>query len=81
MTEEMKLQPYDGPRSSLSIGPEFGQCSGISLEFARRFAKRIGKLVGNTPGDYRKPQECRRLSDLAGAFGWLTTIDLLRLSG
>ncbi|RWV96100.1 hypothetical protein GW17_00041218 [Ensete ventricosum] len=57
MTGEMKLQPYDGPRSSLSIGPEFGQCSEISLEFARRFAERIGKLVGNTLGDYRKKTE------------------------
>ncbi|RRT37861.1 hypothetical protein B296_00040127 [Ensete ventricosum] len=54
MIGAMKLQPDDGPRSSLSIGPGFGQCSGISSEFVRRFAKGIGKLVWNTPGDRRK---------------------------
>ncbi|RZS07094.1 hypothetical protein BHM03_00037874, partial [Ensete ventricosum] len=31
-----------------------GRCSGISLKFARRFAERIEKLVGNTPGDPHK---------------------------
>ncbi|RRT60380.1 hypothetical protein B296_00016082 [Ensete ventricosum] len=30
------------------------RCSGISSEFARRFAEGIGKLVGSTPGDRRK---------------------------
>ncbi|RRT45085.1 hypothetical protein B296_00054572, partial [Ensete ventricosum] len=52
--EAMELQPDDGPRSSLSIGPEFRQCSGISPKFARRFDEGIGKLARNTPGDYRK---------------------------
>ncbi|RWV91068.1 hypothetical protein GW17_00046678 [Ensete ventricosum] len=50
----MKLQPYDGPRSSLSIGPGFGRCSGISSKFARRFAEEIGKFAGNTSGDHQK---------------------------
>ncbi|RWW38235.1 hypothetical protein BHE74_00056543 [Ensete ventricosum] len=51
MTGAMKLQSDDGPRSSLSIGPGFGRCSGISSKFARRFAEGIGKLAGNTLGD------------------------------
>ncbi|RRT80685.1 hypothetical protein B296_00010414 [Ensete ventricosum] len=33
---------------------EFGRCSGISPEFARRFAKGIGKLTGNMSGDCQK---------------------------
>ncbi|RZR71439.1 hypothetical protein BHM03_00005142 [Ensete ventricosum] len=44
----------DGSRSSLSIGPGFGRSSGISSEFARRFAEGIGKLARNMLGDYRK---------------------------
>ncbi|RRT47080.1 hypothetical protein B296_00031561, partial [Ensete ventricosum] len=51
MTGAMELQPDDGSRSSLSIGPGFGRCSGISPKFARRFAKGIGKLAGNMSGD------------------------------
>ncbi|RWW38651.1 hypothetical protein BHE74_00056104 [Ensete ventricosum] len=54
MAGAMKLQPDDGPRSSLSIGSGFGRCSGISPKFARRFTEGIGKLAGNTPGDRRK---------------------------
>ncbi|RWW48355.1 hypothetical protein BHE74_00045575, partial [Ensete ventricosum] len=50
----MKLQPDDGPRSSLSIGSGFGRCSGISPEFAKRFAEGIGKLAENISRDYRK---------------------------
>ncbi|RWW51796.1 hypothetical protein BHE74_00041816 [Ensete ventricosum] len=50
----MKLQPDDGPRSSLSIGPGFGRCSGISPDFIRRFTERIGKLAGNMSGDCQK---------------------------
>ncbi|RRT51124.1 hypothetical protein B296_00003882 [Ensete ventricosum] len=54
MTGAMELQPDDGPRSSLSIGPGFERCSGISPKFARRFTERIGKLAGNTQGDRQK---------------------------
>ncbi|RWV97913.1 hypothetical protein GW17_00039267 [Ensete ventricosum] len=54
MIGAIELQPDDGPRSSLSIGPEFERCSGISPKFARRFAEGIGKLAGNMPGDHRK---------------------------
>ncbi|RRT60315.1 hypothetical protein B296_00026159 [Ensete ventricosum] len=53
MTRAMKLQPDDGPGSSLSIGPGFGRCSRISSEFARRFAEGIGKLDRNTQGDHQ----------------------------
>ncbi|RZS01418.1 hypothetical protein BHM03_00031275 [Ensete ventricosum] len=54
MTGAMKLQLDDEPRSNLSIGLGFRRCSGISSKFTRRFAEGIGKLVGNTQGDYRK---------------------------
>ncbi|RRT46550.1 hypothetical protein B296_00030919 [Ensete ventricosum] len=53
MTGSMELQPDNGPRSSLSIRPEFGRCGGFRWEFARRFTEGIGKLAGNTPGDHR----------------------------
>ncbi|RWW42141.1 hypothetical protein BHE74_00052326 [Ensete ventricosum] len=71
MTGAMKLQPDDGPRSSLGIVPGFGRCSGISLEFARRFAEWIGKLAGNTLGDRRKKTErlATRMSEGAGLVG------------
>ncbi|RWV79511.1 hypothetical protein BHE74_00057071 [Ensete ventricosum] len=59
MTGAIELQPDDGPRSSLSIGPGFRRYSGISPEFARRFAEGIRKLTGNTPGDRRR--KTRRL--------------------
>ncbi|RWV89435.1 hypothetical protein BHE74_00012423 [Ensete ventricosum] len=51
MTGAMKLQPNDGPGSSLSIGPGF---SWISSEFTRRFTEGIRKLAGSTSGDRRK---------------------------
>ncbi|RRT46549.1 hypothetical protein B296_00042769 [Ensete ventricosum] len=54
MIGAMKLQPDDWLRSSLSIGPGFGRCSGISRMFARRFAEAIGKLASSMPGDHRK---------------------------
>ncbi|RWV84465.1 hypothetical protein GW17_00053821 [Ensete ventricosum] len=69
----MKLQPDDGPRSSLSIGPGFRRCSEISPEFARRFAEGIGKLVGNMSGDYWKKTIglAARMSKAAGLAGGL----------
>ncbi|RRT42891.1 hypothetical protein B296_00039000 [Ensete ventricosum] len=54
MIGAIELQPDDGPRSSLSIEPGFRRYSGISPEFARRFAEGIRKLTGNTLGDCRK---------------------------
>ncbi|RWW37027.1 hypothetical protein BHE74_00057905 [Ensete ventricosum] len=50
----MELQLDDGPRSSFSIGSGFERCSGISLEFARRFTEGIEKLAENMSGDCRK---------------------------
>ncbi|RWW01350.1 hypothetical protein BHE74_00043920 [Ensete ventricosum] len=54
MIGAMELQPNDGPKSSLSIGPGFGRCSGISPKFVRTFAEGIGKLAENMSGDYQK---------------------------
>ncbi|RRT60275.1 hypothetical protein B296_00012875, partial [Ensete ventricosum] len=77
MTGAMELQLDDGPRSSLSIGPGFERCSGISPKFARRFAEGIEKLAGNTLGDRGRrledsPQEYRRLPNWReGGFGQL----------
>ncbi|RRT69540.1 hypothetical protein B296_00001734 [Ensete ventricosum] len=52
-----KIVGDNGPRSSLSIWPGFGRCSGISLKFIRRFAEGIGKLAGNMSRDCRKKIE------------------------
>ncbi|RRT36519.1 hypothetical protein B296_00042613 [Ensete ventricosum] len=84
----MKLQPDDVPRSSLSIELGFGQYSGISPKFARRFAEGIGKVAGNTPRDRRKTRHknvggCRisGMSDgcttVAQVFGRLTVAEPL----
>ncbi|RWW48643.1 hypothetical protein BHE74_00045266 [Ensete ventricosum] len=83
MTGVMELQLDDGPRSSLSIGPGFGRCSGISLKFARRFAKGIGKLAGNTPGDHRKKIErlIARMSEAIGLAGVIWAVDPPRAAG
>ncbi|RRT49265.1 hypothetical protein B296_00020971 [Ensete ventricosum] len=71
MTGAMKLQSYDGPRSSLGIGPRFGRCSGISSKFAKRFVEGIGKLARNTLGDHRKKigRLAARMSEVAGLVG------------
>ncbi|RRT56692.1 hypothetical protein B296_00029066 [Ensete ventricosum] len=71
MTGAMKLQPDDGPRSSLSIGPGFRRCSGISPEFAMRFAEGIGKLARNMSGDCRKKNIglTARMPEVAGLAG------------
>ncbi|RRT33189.1 hypothetical protein B296_00046611, partial [Ensete ventricosum] len=54
MIGAMELQLDDGPRSSLGIGLGSDEAVRPHREFARRFAKVIEKLVGNTPGDCRK---------------------------
>ncbi|RRT32514.1 hypothetical protein B296_00023646 [Ensete ventricosum] len=66
-----KIVGDDGPRSSLSIEPGFGRCSGILPEFARRFAEGIGKLAGSTSGDRRKKTGglAVRMSEVAGLAG------------
>ncbi|RZS07442.1 hypothetical protein BHM03_00038309 [Ensete ventricosum] len=48
------LQPDNGSRSSLGIGPGLDDAVGPHWEFARRFAKEIRKLARSTPGDHRK---------------------------
>ncbi|RRT40198.1 hypothetical protein B296_00058664, partial [Ensete ventricosum] len=54
MTGAMELQPDDRPRSSLGIGPGSDDAVESHREFARSFAKGIGKLTGNTPGDRQR---------------------------
>ncbi|RRT79718.1 hypothetical protein B296_00006960 [Ensete ventricosum] len=58
--KQCHITTSDRPRSSLSIEPGFGQCSGISPKFTWRFAEGIGKLTGNMPGDRQK--KTRRLT-------------------
>ncbi|RZS15254.1 hypothetical protein BHM03_00047067 [Ensete ventricosum] len=60
MIGAMKLQPDDGLRSSLGIGPGLDDAMRPRREFARRFAKGIGKLAGSTSGDSWK--KTRRLT-------------------
>ncbi|RWW63388.1 hypothetical protein BHE74_00029437 [Ensete ventricosum] len=50
----MELQPYDGPKSSLGIGPGSDDVVEHRRECARRFAEGIGKLTRNALGDRRK---------------------------
>ncbi|RWW41704.1 hypothetical protein BHE74_00052800, partial [Ensete ventricosum] len=71
MTGAMKLQPNDGPKSSLSIGPRLGRCSEISSKFIRRFTEGIRKLAGNTSGDCQKKSGrlAARISEAAGMAG------------
>ncbi|RWV80474.1 hypothetical protein GW17_00058256 [Ensete ventricosum] len=60
MTGAMKLQPDDGPRSSLGIGSGLDDLIGSRREFTRRFTEGIRKLAGNTLVDRRK--KTRRLT-------------------
>ncbi|RRT50159.1 hypothetical protein B296_00032303 [Ensete ventricosum] len=71
MTRAIELQPDDGPRSSLGIGPGSDDAVGFRREFARRFAEGIGKLAGNTPGDHRKKTIglVARIPEVAGLGG------------
>ncbi|RWV89565.1 hypothetical protein GW17_00048281 [Ensete ventricosum] len=73
MAGSMKLQPNNGPRSSLSIGPGFGRCSGFRREFARRFAGGIMKLAENTLGDHwgEDQKTCRKIQATASNFRWV----------
>ncbi|RRT49714.1 hypothetical protein B296_00052197 [Ensete ventricosum] len=64
MAESMELQPDDGPRKSLGIGPSSDDAVGSCRKFARRFGERIGKLAGNMKGDRRKEDRrtCRKIA-------------------
>ncbi|RWW39727.1 hypothetical protein BHE74_00054916 [Ensete ventricosum] len=54
MTGSMELQPDNGPRLSISIGPGSNDAVGSRQEFAWRFAEEIRKLTGNMKGDHRE---------------------------
>ncbi|RWW10725.1 hypothetical protein GW17_00025719 [Ensete ventricosum] len=58
----MELQPDDGPRSSLGIGPGSDDVVGPRREFVRRFVEGIRKLAGNMLGDHQKIPEASRLA-------------------
>ncbi|RWV91396.1 hypothetical protein GW17_00046318 [Ensete ventricosum] len=67
----MKLQPDDGPRSSLGIGPGSDDVVRPRREFARRFIEGIKKLAGNTLGDRQKKTIglAARMPEAAGLSG------------
>ncbi|RZS26663.1 hypothetical protein BHM03_00060032 [Ensete ventricosum] len=60
----MKLQPDDGPRYSLGIGPSSDDAVGSRRKFTRRFAEGIGKLVGYIKDDRREEDRrtCRKIA-------------------
>ncbi|RRT50916.1 hypothetical protein B296_00036810 [Ensete ventricosum] len=60
MIEAMKLQPNDGPRLSLGIGPGLDDVVEPRREFARRFTKGIRKLVGNMSRLLEEDQKTHR---------------------
>ncbi|RWW74878.1 hypothetical protein BHE74_00017138, partial [Ensete ventricosum] len=64
MAGSMKLQPDDGPRYSLGIGPSSDDAVGSCRKFARRFAEGIRKLAGNVKGDRWKEDRrtCRKIA-------------------
>ncbi|RWV85372.1 hypothetical protein GW17_00052833, partial [Ensete ventricosum] len=61
----MKLQPNDGPRYSLGIGPSSDDAVGSRRKFDRRFAEGIGKLAGNVKID-RREEDWRTCSKIIG---------------
>ncbi|RWV93556.1 hypothetical protein GW17_00043981 [Ensete ventricosum] len=71
------VQTNDEPRSSLGIGPGSDDTVGHRREFARRFAKGIGKLARNTLGDRRKKtgRLTARMSEAARLVGVLSAVD------
>ncbi|RRT51446.1 hypothetical protein B296_00002718, partial [Ensete ventricosum] len=63
----MKLQPNNGPKLSLGIGPSSDNEIGSRREFPRRLAEWIGKLVGNIKGD-RREEDRRTYRKNAGGY-------------
>ncbi|RRT31951.1 hypothetical protein B296_00057457 [Ensete ventricosum] len=53
MTGAMKLQPDDGPRSSLGIGPGSDDAVGYRHKFARRSPEEDRKTYHKNAGSYR----------------------------
>ncbi|RZR81358.1 hypothetical protein BHM03_00007556 [Ensete ventricosum] len=70
MTESMKLQPDDGPRYSLGIGPSSDDVVGSRWKFAKRFTEGIGKLAGNVKRDCQEEDRrtCRKIIEVYGRF-------------
>ncbi|RZS26314.1 hypothetical protein BHM03_00059638 [Ensete ventricosum] len=68
MTGAMKLQPDDGPRSSLGIRPGSNNVVGPRREFARRFTEDIGSLLGTHREIARRLTA--RMLDAARLAGW-----------
>ncbi|RRT35175.1 hypothetical protein B296_00017316 [Ensete ventricosum] len=67
MARSMKLQPDDGPRYSLGIGPSTDDAVGSHRKFARRFAEGIEKLTGNAKGD-RQKEDRRTCHKIVGGY-------------
>ncbi|RWW46737.1 hypothetical protein BHE74_00047316 [Ensete ventricosum] len=65
MARSMELQPDDGPRYNLDIGPSLDDVVGSRWKFSRRFAEGIGKLAWNAKGDRRK-EDRRTYRKIAG---------------
>ncbi|RRT31350.1 hypothetical protein B296_00052008 [Ensete ventricosum] len=59
-----QLQPDNGPRYSLGIGPSSYDAVGSHRKFARRFTEEIRKLAGNAKGDYweQDRRTCRKIA-------------------
>ncbi|RWV99845.1 hypothetical protein GW17_00037229 [Ensete ventricosum] len=68
MAGSMKLQPDDGSRYSLGIGPSSDDAVGSHRKFARRFAEGIEKLARNAKGDRREEDRraCRKIAGVCG---------------
>ncbi|RRT34851.1 hypothetical protein B296_00025147 [Ensete ventricosum] len=71
MKGAMELQPDDGPRSSLGLGPGSDDAVEHRREFAKRFAEWIRKLAGNMSGDRQKKATglIARMPEAAGLDG------------
>ncbi|RZR81453.1 hypothetical protein BHM03_00007679 [Ensete ventricosum] len=71
MTGSIELQPDNGPRSSLGIGPGSDDVVGSRREFVRRFVEGIGKLAGNMKGDHWEKTGglAARMSEATGLCG------------
>ncbi|RZR75137.1 hypothetical protein BHM03_00050150 [Ensete ventricosum] len=63
MAGSMELQPDNGSRKSLGIGPSSDDAVGSRRKFARRFAEGIRKLAGNAKGDHWEEDRrtCRKI--------------------
>ncbi|RRT40193.1 hypothetical protein B296_00029671 [Ensete ventricosum] len=74
MVGSMKLQPDDGPRYSLGIGPSSDDAVGSRRKFTRRFTEGMGKLVGNVKGD-RWEEDRRTCHKIDGSYRSMPELD------